>query len=381
MSVARVDHGNLGRVERTPQGGIRAPAFLTRTGIFDYRLPNGTTRREYRPAEEVFKADSLATLEDAPVTDFHPGGMVNGTSFKSVNVGHVKGTPKQDGDKVAATIVVQDAETVKAIENRERTQLSCGYRCDLEFTSGEFENQRYDAIQRNVVYNHVAIVPKGRAGAEVALRLDAEDNVVEYEDTAMTKIIHIDGKDYEYGTAAHLDKIQTDANAKTAAVQTKLDAAIAETAKEKARADKAEGERDALKKEADPKRMDEKVAARSKLLAVASKVIGSEYKSDGVSDRDVKIAVLTHLDADAKFDGKSDDYIQGQFEAVEKRADSGTGHEDARTALLFAEHDDMLMDGSGKGAPQNGGGGQGIGVQTPAWRVPLSSSKRKSAGY
>ncbi len=42
-------------------------ARLTKSGVFNY-----DEHREYRPDEEVVRADSLESLKGAPVTDLHP---------------------------------------------------------------------------------------------------------------------------------------------------------------------------------------------------------------------------------------------------------------------------------------------------------------------
>ena len=94
--VVRFDTGTLGSVKRTPQGGIRVPASLTRTGVLEYTNPDGSIRREYRPPDEVFNADSLATLADAPVTNLHHG-LVDATNWRRVTVGSLSGAPRQDG--------------------------------------------------------------------------------------------------------------------------------------------------------------------------------------------------------------------------------------------------------------------------------------------
>ena len=46
--------------KRTAEGFIRDTPIVGRTGILLYRNADGTERREYRPPEEAFKADSLA---------------------------------------------------------------------------------------------------------------------------------------------------------------------------------------------------------------------------------------------------------------------------------------------------------------------------------
>jgi hypothetical protein len=68
MEVLRFDfNGSSGEFKRTPQGFLRVNARLTRAGVFKY-----DSGREYRSAEEVFRADSMASLQGAPVTDLHP---------------------------------------------------------------------------------------------------------------------------------------------------------------------------------------------------------------------------------------------------------------------------------------------------------------------
>ena len=173
MSVFRLDRlGNVSRVERTPQGGLRMDAAVARSGILEYPGPNGSVIREYRPLEEASRADSLATLADAPVTNRHPPGKVTAKNYKAYCVGHVSGEARMDGELVVCRLAVQDETTLSAVEQATQREVSCGYTCDLDETPGVLaDGSRYDRIQRNIQYNHVAIVERGRAGREVALAL------------------------------------------------------------------------------------------------------------------------------------------------------------------------------------------------------------------
>ena len=68
QNVFRLDfNGTSKTFKRTPQGFLRVNARLTKSGVFNYE-----NTREYRPDEEVFRADSLESLKGAPVTDLHP---------------------------------------------------------------------------------------------------------------------------------------------------------------------------------------------------------------------------------------------------------------------------------------------------------------------
>lgn len=178
--VRRWDSGTVGEVERTNQGYLRAPATITRTGVFDYRQPGGTVRRELRLPDEVFNPKTLASFGLAPLTNGHPPVMLNARNTARYQVGSVV-EPKQDGDHVAAYVQVTDADAIEAAEAGRR-QLSCGYTCALEAKPGVTQGipgipdgLHFDAIQRNIRGNHVALVDKARAGATVQLRLDGAD--------------------------------------------------------------------------------------------------------------------------------------------------------------------------------------------------------------
>ena len=83
------------------------------------------------------------------------------------------GTLRKDGEFVAGELLVTDADLIKKLEDGAARELSCGYNCDLDEKPGvTADGLRYDAIQRNIRGNHVAVVPKGRAGPEARVRMD-----------------------------------------------------------------------------------------------------------------------------------------------------------------------------------------------------------------
>jgi hypothetical protein len=221
MRVRRVDLARLDTVERTPQGGIRAPARLARTGVQVYQMPDGTERREYRPADEVFHADALASLRDAPVTDLHPASVVHAANWRELSVGHVGEDVRREGDFVAATVVVQDATEVERVLKGERKELSVGYEVEIDPTPGTSpEGERYDAVQRKIRANHVGLGPDGwgRAGSEVALRLDGAGVQVQRADgaaakeTRSMKVIKIGGREFKTDAPEEMAAAQGEAD-------------------------------------------------------------------------------------------------------------------------------------------------------------------------
>ena len=171
------------RVKQTPQGFLTVAGRLTRVGVLDYYRADGSMYRELRHPEDVFDADSLSSLELAPVTDLH-GGMVSPDNVQALAVGLVGPDVEggRDGPYVTGSATIQRADAIKAVLKGDRTELSPGYRCEVQDGTGEWDGsafglgvQKFDGRQRKIKYNHLAIGPRdwGRSGPEVALRLDS----------------------------------------------------------------------------------------------------------------------------------------------------------------------------------------------------------------
>lgn len=373
-TVRRFDRSAIPSVTRTPQGYLRSDAFLTRAGVFEYRQPDGTVRREFRPPEEVFAADSLASFSLAPLTLLHPTEPLTPENTTKYRVGTVGESVSREELFVRAPVVVQDAAAIRAVESGEAQELSCGYSAELEMTAGEWQGERYDAIQRQIRGNHVALVPRGRAGPEVRLHLDAADaEQVQPEpeppaggDTSgvnpaptggtMTTKIKIDGITCEVSEQAaeaiarqdaklaselkdrdeQLATLKADAEKARADVAELVKAAKADADKEKARADALQAEKEkaekARKDAADA--LPALVKARVALETRARKVLGAEAKLDELDELGIKRAVVAKLQPEAKLDGASEAYVQARFdiamEAAEKEPARNPSLERAR---------------------------------------------------
>jgi hypothetical protein len=172
-SVFRCDVTSMPKPARTPQGGLAIHGNLTRTGVLTYRMPDGSTRRELRHPDDVFHKDSTASFAHAPITVDHPG-KVTPANYKRVTVGHVAGEPKREGNFLSGTLHVQDGQAIKDVEDKKLQELSCGYECGIDKTSGTYNGEDYDVKQVNIRGNHVAMGPKGwgRAGPDVRMHMD-----------------------------------------------------------------------------------------------------------------------------------------------------------------------------------------------------------------
>lgn len=309
MRVSRYDLMPL-KAELTQDGYlVDSAAIVARTGIQIYTNADGTVRRELRLAEDVFDADSLRSYAGKPVTDDHPSEPVDAKNFKKYAVGVVTGEAQQDGDVVRAPIVIHDAAVVdKAIKGGKR-ELSVGYSVVLDETPGVWNGEHYDAKQTQIRVNHISLVRKGRAGvARLSLdRLDAVAFVLDEEmemPETLSRIRLDNGLEYQAApeVAVAFEKLRADH----------------ETLK--ADADKIAAERDALKAAAvDVAKLkaDALDAARAEVKARAALEKAAEgfgVKCDGLSDRQVKEAVIKSVRKDADLSDKSDAYIDAAFD-------------------------------------------------------------------
>ena len=179
----RYDSIPLGETYFTPEGYLIDHPILTRVGIFEYKNPDGSIRRELRLPEEVFAPESLASYKGKPVILTHEAGMIDSDNVQQEQIGTILSEGTQDGDNVRAQIIIHDARKL----DYGLRELSLGYSLDLEETPGEWQGQPYDVIQRNIRVNHVALVEKARAGYSARLNIDGEDTQAEKGGNTMSK--------------------------------------------------------------------------------------------------------------------------------------------------------------------------------------------------
>lgn len=163
----------------TGEGYLRVRAKLSRHGIQDYygyeigQEPPEKVFRIYRPADEVFSDEALASFRLKPVTDGHPFDGVTAETWTKEARGVIAEDVRRDGDHMVATLLITDADIANRIQRTGSVELSCGYDCDLDMTPGFTASaQTYDAVQRKIRGNHVAVVDRGRCGPTCATNAD-----------------------------------------------------------------------------------------------------------------------------------------------------------------------------------------------------------------
>lgn len=340
--VARYDKGQVkGDATITPEGYIRANAVVTRTGIFKYQNADGSIRKELRHPDDIWDADSVSSMELIPVTNGHPSErMVTADNSKRLAVGFTGENIKRDGEFVMTNFVVTDHEAVNAIKNHNRKELSLGYLVDLEEEPGEYKGESYDARQRNVRYNHLALVDKARAGSEARIALDSADAfeiLTEVPEMAKRKI-KIDNEEVmvEESTADYVERLQRDLKN----LSDEKERVESEMKMIHEKLEKTESERDSMKDQmtktkdnnnADPDRVAQALSNmdsaefrnavndRLKLYKAAGEHLGNEKveKLDSMSNLDIKKAIIGVCRTSINLDGKSNVYIDAMFDTIE----------------------------------------------------------------
>jgi hypothetical protein len=269
-------------------GSLRAKANLTKSCVAVYRRDDGARIREYRPPAEVFSPASLATLRGITLTWLHPTEFVSADNWKDLSIGHVSDVVNVESDYVTSDVVVSSATEIAKVDSGDAGDLSCGYDCVLLDTPGVTDSgEIYDAVQTQIVYNHVALLPKGsgRLGRDVSLRTDAAE--LDYDEqsneSALMTIHRIDGKDFTAGSAEHIS-----------AVDAKIAALVSQVSDAEKRVDVADKARAAAELKASPEAIRKAAAGRASLLteAAARKIKLDGKKLDEGTDDEILLSIL-----------------------------------------------------------------------------------------
>jgi uncharacterized protein len=345
----RTDLGELRKPHRTDEGFVMLEGVAALPGVYPYRHTDGTIIRELIDAEELSRADSLATLGRKPVTRQHPrGGLVTPTTAAADMAGVVGDSVVVGaGGYVQITVTLHRADAIADIDRGVR-QLSCGYLCEIDPTPGVWRDgagveHPYDQRQINRRYNHVALLDRGRHGPAASLRVDGAVTVAEQstgespEKTAagaatkatepdMKIKIRIDGETYEIEAANAEEALR---------VQARLQAqADAEKERDtlKGRVDSLEAELAKLKDEAkvrqDAAPSADVIRQRLGLVLLAEKHGVKREDAIDLDAGELRKRIVAKAYPGLKLDGATDGYLDGILATIEAQSTSAP----ARTA-------------------------------------------------
>lgn len=215
-------------MDRTPEGYlICRDVPINRTGTQVYLAGelnlDGDPEREvtvYRLEEDVFAPAALASQEGKDVTRGHPPEMLTAENQAGYSKGHLENV-RRKGENTVADLIIKDPSLAADVESGMLREVSCGYNCNFEPYLDGYK-------QTHIIGNHVAVVPKGRAGAAVAIQdtaPEAEKGGNKHMNEFWKSVLHAFGMAAKDASPEELDKM-----VETAA--TALDAEPAEKVQE-----------------------------------------------------------------------------------------------------------------------------------------------------
>lgn len=372
-------HADAIEAYETPTG-LRLDGLInTCDCVYVYQDEDGNEWGELRLAEDYLTPEVLAAWRLSALTNDHPDVFVTPENWADFAVGTLGSNVRasSDGKGTLADIAVNDAATIAAVKAGKKG-LSCGYGCTLVEEAGEFNGVPYKFRQTNPVPNHVSVVDEPRgAGCEfivdgvrsVRPRPHAEqpnqdgnkmkrdgkimigEAEVEVPDEVAAEFERLKAKVEEQGAKLAELSAAGDADEPVPATPAPVEDPMPmdakcgpmDSAKVKVHSTDALAVRLAQLEEqnrklaadaAKAKDIGARVRASVKLIGDAGKVLGPKVSLDSMSDREIKIAVVSAvtpvaakmLTADSS-DATVDFAYAGALEFHARNADSGAALE------------------------------------------------------
>ena len=414
-SVCRYDFAAITGTETTEEGYLKVWAKAARTGTQAYTRADGSRVLEYRPPSEVSSPDSLNTFGMKPATWGHPPSLLDTENTKQYQIGYTGSQVRYNDGFVEVAIVLTDKDSIEKVQRGDAREVSAGYRVDFDPTPGETpEGEKYVGIQRKIRVNHIAVVPRGRAGSEVRLlmdRMDGEDAVSsDYEQQIQPTqpqlskpmaSIKLDGLELDLPVEAasaiqsHLRDLERRLDASEAERTTlsercdSLAAEIENLAYDKEQAEEATSQLQTKLDEApeqptlSQERIDELVTERLNTLRHLAPAFDDDFKFDGLDAEALFRQAFTNLTGTEPREDAEPAYINGVVDGLLSRLDEEDSEEEvaeepaaveeaprADSTLELREALSSTQRPSDESAPS-----AYRARMTDAWKQPLTASK------
>lgn len=315
----------------TPSGYMEVAARTARTGIQQYLgrelgRPDLGVVNVYRDENEVFRKDSLQTFSKLPVTNEHPVTDVDATNWRELAVGVTGDEVLRDGEYLKIGIKITDADAVKSVMDGKR-ELSVGYTAEIVWQDGVApDGMPYQAVQKNIQANHIAIVANGRAGAKARIgdswgaapvqdfqpgAMPITEKGGRMSDQLKTVVLGDAAVQVSVADVAAIEQFKTNAAKSLADAKALHDAAIEAKDEEigKLKAELADAKAAAIVD------VDALVAARAELVAKV-KALDAAIDPTGKTDAELRRAAVASKLGDAAVADASDAEVNGMFKAL-----------------------------------------------------------------
>lgn len=186
MSAQSVDINGFVEIKGNP---------ISKTGVYPYlgreigASEPDRIYKVYRPEEELSSQETIDSFKLMPLVDEHAMLGDEAAGFTPAERKGVQGVIGEDvyfdAPYLRGNIKVYSESAKGLVKSGTKRELSPGYRFKLDMTPGTFNGEAYDAIQREIRANHLALVTEGRTGPDVSV-LDSAAHLCAL-DSAMLK--------------------------------------------------------------------------------------------------------------------------------------------------------------------------------------------------
>ncbi len=394
ITVQVTDSVKINPVRRTRDGYLVASCRIARTGVQEYRAGEFGLKdrkptdiiRVYRPEEEVFHRDAANSFGHIPLTYNHPTEMVDSKNYRKYAVGKVDGEVMRDGDFMRVNLLLMDEDTIKLVESGAAKELSAGYGAELDFVDGVTPSgEQYDAIQRGIRANHLAIVPVARGGSHLRIGDGRDESTGDSHMNDKTTTLVLDGIPVTMDVRdaaiaqAHIRKLEGVNAAQALQIKDSiadLEKAREEEAKRKRELETKDGEIVALKKQVEdaqklnsPDVLDAAINERLDVVDAARVVLGDKLVIDGKSIADIRKQTVEFALGDAA-KNMSEDAISGAFAIATKDAKpASSGARQVRDAIANGRTNPSRQIGDSRQSAWEKRGAE----MRDAWKTPNAS--------
>jgi len=333
------------KIVETSEGFLKAIADIARPGVFPYLYEKGKIVNEAKLPEDILSRETIASASGVALTLDHPKDadgnhiLVTPENARDLSHGNVSEPELAEG-KIRVLLTALSKEAIDQIKSGKR-ELSIGFEYDLDPRPGEYDGKSYDASQKNIRINHVALVDAGRAGEEIRIHGDKKQMLyrkydsksdLEVSKEVLDELIFLNKKINT--DAAELEtlknKIKADEGeieslkAQIAGTPLKNEAADKELQKIMAQLDTALSQVEAWKQkyaklEEEVPAMAEEVATETMDAMNMAKSVDPEMKTDGLSAKEIKLQIIGKVlpfKEGVKVDSLDKAIIQARYEAA-----------------------------------------------------------------
>ncbi len=370
----RWDRAFITDTNLTPEGYLVVTACpVSRPGVFPYLYSDGSQIMEAKLPDDLFSNETIRSVNNKPLTNDHPKEPVTVSNYKKYSVGHTDNDASVTNNKLAVSILITDAKTIQDVQNG-KNELSIGFEADVQPENGDYGGMHYDAVQKNMRINHVAVVSAGRAGSSVAIKGDSAEMVedarykpniggkntmsTKNDDNdlldALTGFLNKYKKNKGVGSGAGSNAGSSATSSNSSSSASSASSAASSAAKKSDAADttgkavnehkddsadiaslRAENER--LHAELDAEKtkqltnddINSIVNGRLNLQTAVKPILGDSFDFTGQTDREIKVAAIKKINDSFDDTGKSDDYVGAYFDSISETVKDRGFTEDA----------------------------------------------------